>query len=232
MRIGDVRAVGVGSKGARRARQLAPGMAWLYDNDLYTCRSIPYASFHAWGWQHFADLAGGAVLETRREGGNRIRSQSRDKGKSLRVIRAPLIRGPFDEAEQYRNQDQDCSNDGTEHETFNRCVRQRTVCRADNTMGCRHGLTLPRNMDGAKHLPPVAAPRSGARGGGGQGARRGGTADNILCLCPNHHVQFDKGGFTINNDLTLNELDGRLTVHRDHTVNLDHIQHHRMRFAR
>ena len=73
----------------------------------------------------------------------------------------------------------------------------------------------------AAHIVPLGRPHDGPD-----------TDDNILCLCPNHYVQFDKGGFTINNDLTLNELDGRLTVHRDHTVNLDHIQHHRMRFAR
>ncbi len=73
----------------------------------------------------------------------------------------------------------------------------------------------------AAHIVPLGRPHDGPD-----------TVDNILCLCPNHHVQFDKGGFTINDDLTLNEIDGRLTIHPDHTVNLDHVQHHRMRFAR
>jgi hypothetical protein len=36
--------------------------------------------------------------------------------------------------------------------------------------------------------------------------------DNILCLCPNHHVMFDAGSFSIAEDLTLLGLAGRLRV--------------------
>ena len=37
------------------------------------------------------------------------------------------------------------------------------------------------------------------------------TADNILCLSPNHHVLFDYGGFTVNQDLSLTREEGTPT---------------------
>lgn len=51
--------------------------------------------------------------------------------------------------------------------------------------------------------------------------------ENILCLCPNHHVLFDKGGLTINNDLTLNGYEGTLKVDIHHRVDVEYIKYHR-----
>jgi predicted restriction endonuclease len=53
------------------------------------------------------------------------------------------------------------------------------------------------------------------------------TEANILCLCPNHHVMFDKGCFTINNDLTFNGIEGRLIVNKTHSINTEYLEHHK-----
>ena len=53
------------------------------------------------------------------------------------------------------------------------------------------------------------------------------TPDNMLCLCPNHHVLFDLGAFTIANDWTLTGLVGSLKLVDGHAVSLTHIAYHR-----
>lgn len=50
---------------------------------------------------------------------------------------------------------------------------------------------------------------------------------NILCLCPNHHVLFDNGGFTIADDLSLVGIEGELKTVKKHKVDLEFIQYHR-----
>ena len=72
----------------------------------------------------------------------------------------------------------------------------------------------------AAHIRPLGSPHDGPD-----------TRSNILCLCPNHHVLFDRGGFTINDDLSLNGLDGRLYKHPQHDINKKHIQYHRQRYS-
>jgi len=58
------------------------------------------------------------------------------------------------------------------------------------------------------------------------------TIDNVLCLCPNHHVLFDKGGIYLDDDLTIRDHRGkrigRLETHPTHRPNVDHVLHHRM----
>ena len=53
------------------------------------------------------------------------------------------------------------------------------------------------------------------------------TSDNILCLCPNHHVMFDRYTFTIANDLALIGIPGKLNVHKNHVINKDYLNYHR-----
>lgn len=72
----------------------------------------------------------------------------------------------------------------------------------------------------AAHITPLGKPHDGPD-----------TPNNILCLCPNHHVLFDKGGFTINDDFTLNRMDGRLLIRSDYEIDLKHIRAHRERFS-
>jgi putative restriction endonuclease len=52
--------------------------------------------------------------------------------------------------------------------------------------------------------------------------------DNILCLCPNHHVMFDAGSFSIADDLSLLGLSGRLRVVKGHSLNPAYLAYHRV----
>jgi putative restriction endonuclease len=56
------------------------------------------------------------------------------------------------------------------------------------------------------------------------------TENNILCLCPNHHVMFDKGVFSIADDLTLLGLPGVLRVREAHMIDRSHLAYHREHF--
>jgi putative restriction endonuclease len=53
------------------------------------------------------------------------------------------------------------------------------------------------------------------------------TPENILCLCPNHHVLFDRGGVVVAEDLSLIGADGRLTVQPQHRVSEYHLHYRR-----
>lgn len=53
------------------------------------------------------------------------------------------------------------------------------------------------------------------------------TPDNIICLCPNHHVMFDKNVFAINDDLSLVGIEGNLDVKDGHHLNKDYLRYHR-----
>jgi putative restriction endonuclease len=68
----------------------------------------------------------------------------------------------------------------------------------------------------AAHIRPLGAPHNGPD-----------TQDNILCLCPNHHVLFDHGGVAVADDLSLLVEEGRLTVHPEHQINKEYLRYHR-----
>lgn len=68
----------------------------------------------------------------------------------------------------------------------------------------------------AAHIRPLGSPHNGPD-----------TLDNILCLCPNHHVLFDNGGFTIDDDLTLVGIEGRLVASHDHPISRENLSYHR-----
>lgn len=50
---------------------------------------------------------------------------------------------------------------------------------------------------------------------------------NLICLCPNHHEMFDKGIFSIENDLTLNGIVGLLTINKDHEIDIENLEYHK-----
>src|SRR6266545_2718322 len=54
--------------------------------------------------------------------------------------------------------------------------------------------------------------------------------DNILCLCPNHHVLFDYGGFAVADDFTLLGMEGRLHIKPEHKISIANIRYHRVHF--
>jgi putative restriction endonuclease len=73
----------------------------------------------------------------------------------------------------------------------------------------------------AAHIRPLGTPHDGPD-----------TEDNILCLCPNHHVLFDSGAVSIAEDLSLIGADeGSLTVHPKHFINPGYLAYHRQHLS-
>jgi len=67
------------------------------------------------------------------------------------------------------------------------------------------------------HIKPLGRPHDGDD-----------NANNLICLCPNHHVMFDRGSFAIAEDLTLlGSVEGTLTVHDNHKINRTNFEYHR-----
>jgi putative restriction endonuclease len=71
----------------------------------------------------------------------------------------------------------------------------------------------------AAHIKPVGKPHNGPD-----------RPENLLCLCPNHHLMLDKGVYMIEDDLSLIGIEGSLTKHPDHEISIEHIRYHRMMF--
>ena len=67
------------------------------------------------------------------------------------------------------------------------------------------------------HIKPLGKPHNGDD-----------SLMNLLCLCPNHHVMFDKGTISILDDLSLvGEEKGSLHVHVKHKIDKDNLSYHR-----
>lgn len=71
----------------------------------------------------------------------------------------------------------------------------------------------------AAHIRPLGTPHHGPD-----------TLENVLCLCPNHHVLFDLNSFGISDDGQLLGLPGRLTVHKKHFIGSEFLAYHRAHF--
>lgn len=71
----------------------------------------------------------------------------------------------------------------------------------------------------AAHIKPVGKPHNGPD-----------RPENLLCLCPNHHLMLDKGVYMINDDLSLLGIEGKLIKHSEHEISIEHIRYHRMMF--
>jgi putative restriction endonuclease len=68
----------------------------------------------------------------------------------------------------------------------------------------------------AAHIRPLGIPHDGSD-----------SINNLLCLCPNHHVLFDYGAFSIADDLSLLGIQGILTVVTQHELHVDNLRYHR-----
>jgi putative restriction endonuclease len=69
----------------------------------------------------------------------------------------------------------------------------------------------------AAHITPLGAPHNGPD-----------VWENILCLCPNHHVMFDLGTFSIKDDYTIIGIPGKiLQVKNRHIPDPIHLKYHR-----
>jgi putative restriction endonuclease len=79
--------------------------------------------------------------------------------------------------------------------------------------------TPPGPYAEAAHVRPLGRPHDGPD-----------VLANVLCLCPNHHVQFDRWAFALADDLALIGLDGQLRVHPHHRIEAEHVRYHRRLF--
>ncbi|NRF37195.1 YDG/SRA domain-containing protein [Pedobacter foliorum] len=68
----------------------------------------------------------------------------------------------------------------------------------------------------AAHIRPLGKPHNGKD-----------LLNNLLCLCPNHHVMFDKGHFTINNDFSCEGISEGITVLDGHILDPDNLNYHK-----
>jgi putative restriction endonuclease len=68
----------------------------------------------------------------------------------------------------------------------------------------------------AAHIRPLGIPHNGSD-----------SISNLLCLCPNHHVLFDYGAFSIADNLSLLGIEGTLTRATQHEIHIDNLRYHR-----
>lgn len=68
----------------------------------------------------------------------------------------------------------------------------------------------------AAHIKPLGRPHNGSD-----------TPDNVLCLCPNHHVMLDKGVISIKQNFNLFGLTGELILHKNHLIASENLKYHR-----
>lgn len=86
---------------------------------------------------------------------------------------------------------------------------------------CGESVSLPIGayVEGA-HIRALGAPHRGPD-----------TPDNVLCLCPNHHVAFDGGGIFVDGEMTVRTHAGRvigpLRVVSDHVIDEAQLAYHR-----
>ena len=70
------------------------------------------------------------------------------------------------------------------------------------------------------HVRPLGKPHHGPD-----------TMANILCLCPNHHSAFDKGGLYLDDELRVFDSQGiclgPLRIHDEHIVDVNNLRYHR-----
>jgi len=67
------------------------------------------------------------------------------------------------------------------------------------------------------HIKPLGKPHNGDD-----------SLANLICLCPNHHVMFDKGSFAIaDNYELLGAESGQLSVHTKHKIEKENLNYHR-----
>lgn len=89
---------------------------------------------------------------------------------------------------------------------------------------CGTALTHPggKTSEGA-HVRPLGAPHNGAD-----------VVENLLCLCPNHHTLFDRGGIWVSEDWWVydmnNKMIGELLIKDQHPLEPANFAYHRERW--
>ncbi|GAB4456625.1 MAG: HNH endonuclease [Armatimonadaceae bacterium] len=112
------------------------------------------------------------------------------------------------------------------HMMISRLIRQTEVANAVKEMHqhtcqiCGTRIETPGGAYAeAAHIQPLGIPHNGPD-----------TADNILCLCPNCHVQFVYGALTIEDDLTISGHNAKLRTVPGHQINIQFLRYHRLLF--
>jgi putative restriction endonuclease len=72
----------------------------------------------------------------------------------------------------------------------------------------------------AAHIKPLGRPHDGPD-----------SLDNLLCLCPNCHVEFDLGAWTIDESLVIKPDGALLRTVEEHPLSSAFLRHHRDRFS-
>jgi putative restriction endonuclease len=81
---------------------------------------------------------------------------------------------------------------------------------------CGTAIKKGNYAEGA-HIKPLGRPHNGDD-----------SIDNILCLCPSHHVMFDIGSFSIGNDFNfIGDISGWLRIDSKHEINIKNVEYHR-----
>jgi putative restriction endonuclease len=70
------------------------------------------------------------------------------------------------------------------------------------------------------HIKPLGAPHHGPD-----------SVDNVLCLCPNHHLLFDVGAIQIADNLMLIGAPGKVQTTATHPLNLEYVKYHRNHYS-
>ena len=73
----------------------------------------------------------------------------------------------------------------------------------------------------AAHIKPVGAPHNGPD-----------LLENLFCLCPNHHLMFDKGVFCVDDRFNLIGIDGKLHLNPKHDISKEFLSYHRSMFGK
>jgi len=107
--------------------------------------------------------------------------------------------------------------------TTQRVVRQTAVSNSVKVIHdfvcqiCATRITLPTGRYAeAAHIRPLGRPHDGPD-----------VVDNVLCLCPNCHVLFDRGAIGVSEDYSLINTEGSLRQRRRHSVSRQQLAYHR-----
>lgn len=107
--------------------------------------------------------------------------------------------------------------------TISRLVRDSAIAReVKNLYECKCQVcdlaieTLVGLYAEGAHIRPLGSPHEGPD-----------NRANMLCLCPNHHVMLDGGCLTINDDLSLEGVEGKLRVLPKHGLDPAFLAYHR-----
>ena len=119
---------------------------------------------------------------------------------------------------------------GRRQTTISRIIRDTNISKSVKKMHkyrcqiCGESLETPIGPYAeAAHIKPLGRPHSGCD-----------TPENILCLCPNDHVLFDRGSVHILEDLTVVKSGGltsKLHTVRSHNIDVTFLEYHRKNFG-